>query len=254
MREASAEAPAMVELGTVTRDLLASSDAGLDEHAVAKRICQACVAGLDVDGAVISLLTATVSRETLWATDPTAELLEELQFTLNEGACMEAATTGVPVLVADLHHSTDVQRWPIFAAAVAEQADVRALFAFPLQWGTVNVGVLDLYRKTPGALSAAQCRDAISASETGASMLLGVRTDPGHTDADGLPGGSWLDHSHSSRAEIHQATGIVLAQLGISAQDALARMRAYAFVERRLLIDVAREVVSRRLQFTAQMK
>jgi hypothetical protein len=76
----------MAELGTVTQALLAGGDDGLDAHAVAERICRACVTGLDVDGAVISILTATVSRETLWATDPTAELLEELQFTLNEGA------------------------------------------------------------------------------------------------------------------------------------------------------------------------
>jgi hypothetical protein len=46
----------------------------------------------------------------------------------------------------------------------------------------------------------------------------------------------------------------VLAQLGISAAQALARMRGYAFVEQRLLIDVARDVVSRRLQFTEQMR
>ena len=195
MRASPDGSAAMAELGTVTRALLAGGDDGVDEHAVAERICRACVTGLDVDGAVISILTATVSRETLWATDPTAELLEELQFTLNEGACMQAATTGTPVLVADLHHSSDTQRWPIFAAALAEQTDVRALFAFPLQWGTVNVGVLDLYRRTPGELSTAQCRDAISASETAALMLLGVRTDPGHTDADGESGGSWLDHS-----------------------------------------------------------
>jgi hypothetical protein len=246
----------MAELGTVTQALLAGGDDGVDAHAVAERICRACVTGLDVDGAVISMLTATVSRETLWATDPTAELLEELQFTLNEGACMQAATSGTPVLVADLHHSSDTQRWPIFAAALAEQTDVRALFAFPLQWGTVNVGVLDLYRRTPGGLSAAQGRDAISASETAALMLLGVRTDPEHADADGdgEGGGSWLDHAPSSRAEIHQATGIVLAQLGVSASQALARMRGYAFVEQRLLIDVARDVVSRRLQFTEQMR
>jgi hypothetical protein len=139
-----------------------------------------------------------------------------------------------------------MRHWPIFAAALAEQTDVRALFAFPLHWGTMNVGVLDLYRRTPGRLSTAQCRDATSASETGALMLLGVRTDPGHTDADGESGGSWLDHAPSSRAEIHQATGIVLTQLGVSA--------AHAFVEQRLLIDVARDVVSRRLQFTEEMR
>lgn len=49
----------------------------------------------------------------------------------------------------------------------------------------------------------------------------------------------------SSRVgEIHQATGMVLAQLGISAENALARLRAHAFAEQRPLVDVARAVVS----------
>jgi AmiR/NasT family two-component response regulator len=74
-----------------------------------------------------------------------------------------------------------------------------------------------------------------------ALMFLGIRTDPG----DGMG----LDHSVHGRAEIHQATGMVVAQLGVSAQDALARLRAYAFAEQRLLGDVAHDVVSRRLHF-----
>ncbi len=141
--------------------------------------CRACVARLDIDGASISLLTAGDARETLCATDATAELLEDLQFSLGEGACVEAASTGRPVLVADLHHSTETSRWPVFAAAVAERSEVGALFAVPLQWGTVNLGVLDLYRATPGSLSDAQLRDAIRAADLAALMFLGVRTDPG---------------------------------------------------------------------------
>ncbi len=227
------------------RALLAiARDVGGD-RALAEQICQACVLGLDVDGAAISLLTASTSRETLCATDATAELLEDLQFGLGEGACMEAALTGRPVLVPDLHHSTETSRWPIFAAAVMEQSEVGALFAVPLQWGTINLGVLDLYRKAPGSLSNAQLRDAISSANIAALMFLGVRTDPGD--------GQWLDHSLHGRAEIHQATGMVLVQLGISATDALARMRAYAFVEQRLLADVAHDVVTRRLCFTRDM-
>lgn len=238
----------MADLGTVTQALLRITRNGTDEHDLAEQICRSCVSGLDVDGAVISVLTATVSRETLWASDPTAALLEDLQFTLNEGACIEAAITGRPVLIPDLQHSTETARWPIFAASVAEMTDVRALFALPLQWGTVNVGVLDLYRTAPGGLSTEQWRDAISASETAALMILGLRAEPTHPDDD--VDRSWLDHSHSNRAEIHQATGMVLAQLDVTAPEALARMRGHAFVERRLLVDVARDVVSRRLRFT----
>jgi hypothetical protein len=155
---------------------------------------------------------------------------------------VEAAVTGRPVLVPDLHHSTEVSRWPIFAAAVVEQADVGALFAVPFQWETINLGVLDLYRTAPGSLSDAQLRDVMRAADMAALMFLGVRTDPGE--------GAWLDHSLHGRAEIHQATGMVVVQLGVSAPDALARLRAYAFVEQRLLSDVAHDVVSRRLRFT----
>ncbi len=235
----------VAERGVVTRALLEiASDVGSD-RALAEQVCQACVTGLHVDGAAISLLTASTARETLCATDATAELLEDLQYTLGEGACMEAALTGRPVLVPDLHHSTEVSRWPIFAAAVVEQSDVGALFAVPMQWGTVNIGVLDFYRKAPGSLSDAQLRDAVGAADMAALMFLGMRTDPGE--------GEWLDHSVYGRAEIHQATGMVLAQLGISATDALARMRAYAFVEQRLLNEVAHDVVTRRLRFTPDM-
>lgn len=237
----------VAELGPLTRSVLGMVGERPDNRGLAQRLCEVCVDGLDVDGAAMSLMTGSVHRETLWATDATAELLEDLQFTLNEGACMEAAATGNPVLVPDIHHSTETARWPIFAAAVAEQSRVGALFALPLQWGVVNLGVLDLYRVAPGGLSEGRWRDALAAVDTAALMLLGQRTDPGG-DAE-----VWLDDAMGYRAEIHQASGMLLAQLGISATDALARMRAYAFVHQRLLIDVARDVVDRSLVFTLDM-
>jgi hypothetical protein len=223
--------------GTVTRALLAIDRRGTDEQELARRICQVCLEGLDVDGAAISVLTATVSRETLWASDGTAELLEDLQFTLNEGACMQAAHTGNPVFVPDLLNDPGTARWPAFAAAVAEQTLVRALFALPLQWGAVNLGVLNLYRATPGELPAAQRNDAVAAADAAALLFLGHRTDEPEPTA-------------RHRVEIHQATGMVVAQLGISATDALARMRAYSFAHQRLLIDVSRDVIGRSLTFT----
>jgi hypothetical protein len=237
--------PGVVEPGAVTRALLGIAWSDAAERVLAEQICRSCVDGLDVHGAALSVLTRSPARETLWATDPTAELLEDLQFSLNEGACMEAADSGAPVLVPDLSVRSDRARWPVFAAAVVEQTDVAAVFALPLQWGTINLGVLDLYRRTPGELSREQQRDLISAVDVAALMLLGVRTGPA--------GAELLDSETSGRVEIHQATGMVLTQLGVGAEEALARMRARAFVERRLLIDVARDVVSRRLRFTEDM-
>ena len=116
------------------------------------------------------------------------------------------------------------------------------MFALPLQWATINLGVLDLHRKAPGSLSTAQLRDALGAADIAALMLLGLRTDPGEDRV-------W-ERSWGNRVEIHQATGMVVAQLDLSATDAFARLRAYAFLEHRLLGDVARDVVARRLRFT----
>jgi hypothetical protein len=201
-----------------------------------------CVEGVDIDGAAISLHTASSLRETVFASDAIAEMLEDLQFSLGEGACIDAATTGRLALVDDLNETAQTRRWPVYATAVVERTGVRAIFALPLQWGVVDLGVLDLYRCTPGSLERAQLRDALSAADAATLMMFGLRTDPADERA-------W-DRSWGDRAEIHQATGMVVAQLGISATDAFARLRARAFAEQRLLREVAHDVVARRLRFT----
>ena len=200
------------------------------------------VAHLDVDGASVSLMTATTSRTTLHASDATAQRLEDLQFSLGEGACMEAEASGAPVVVEDIRDRLATAGWPIFAAAAAEEGDVGMLIALPLRWGAVALGVLCLYRKLPGPLSAGQLREALNATDIATLMVLSMRTDPGD--------GAWLDRAISGRIEVHQATGMVIAQLDISASDALARLRATAFVQNRQLMDVARDVIARRLDFT----
>jgi AmiR/NasT family two-component response regulator len=50
------------------------------------------------------------------------------------------------------------------------------------------------------------------------------------------------------RSEIYQASGMVSFQMGISADEALVRLRAYAFAENRPLSDVAADIVHRRLR------
>jgi hypothetical protein len=50
------------------------------------------------------------------------------------------------------------------------------------------------------------------------------------------------------RAELFQAQGMVMMQLGVSIGEALVRIRAYAFAENRRLDDVAHDIVQRRLR------
>ena len=57
-----------------------------------------------------------------------------------------------------------------------------------------------------------------------------------------------LETLGGTRTEIHQATGMVSAQLEVSAADALVRLRAHAYAEGRTLSDVAADVLGRRLR------
>lgn len=235
----------MAEPGPATRALLSIVRDGTEESGLAEQICRACVEGLGVDGAAISVLTDSPSRETLCATDAAAARVEELQYTLGEGPCIEAATSGRPVLVPDVEEAAGQDRWPMFAASVVEQTLVGALFALPLQLGTINLGVLDLYRGARGPMTGGVLRDAMRAADMAAMMLLGLRTDPGD--------GQWWEQSWASHAEVHQATGMIIAQLGVGAEEAFARLRGYAFSSEQLLGDVADDVVARRLRFAEEM-
>jgi hypothetical protein len=129
-----------------------------------------CSQLLGVSGAGISMVTATGNRGVVCATDEVSARIEDLQFTLGEGVCVEAVTTGAPVMVADLHGpgAAAAGRWPAFMEGVAA-AGVRAVFALPLRVGFVSVGALDLYRDVPGALTTDQLSAALTAADAAAA-------------------------------------------------------------------------------------
>jgi ANTAR domain len=212
------------------------------------RLCAGAVSALPVDGAAISVTTATAGRGFSGASDPTTARLDDLQFTLGEGPGWDSAQDGHPVLVGDLTGVAG-SRWPVFTAAVLA-AGFQAIFTFPLRIGAIRLGTLVLVRVRPGTLDAGALADALIITDVAALTLIdAVGGGPLHQprpirEADPLPDVSWLH-----RAEIHQATGMVMAQLGVGAQEALVRLRAHAFACGQSADEVAREVVARRLRF-----
>jgi len=212
-----------------------------------QRICQVCVELLEVAGAGISMVTQTGNRGAVCATDDVSAMIEELQFSLGEGPCVDAVNAGRPVLIPDLDQpaSVDVQRWPAFMS-VAAQAGIRAVFAFPLAVGAIRVGALDLYRRQPGELGGEQLAGALLAADAAAIALLSL-------DADGP---DMFNRDTGQRADyhldVHRATGMVQEQLGISTADALLRLRAKAFADDRPIAEVAADVIHRRLRFDVE--
>ena len=206
------------------------------------RLCRAVAVALSGCGAGVSLMAEDGVRGVATASDAAAEWLEELQFVLGEGPCIDAFDGRRPVLVSDLADGA-VRRWPFYARA-AYDGGVRAVFAFPLQVGAARLGVLDVFRARPGPLTADELGQALTFAEVAVTTLLDGQdaASPGAA----APG---LDGAMDGRAVLFQAQGMVMVQLGVSLAAALTRMRAYSYTENRPLGEVARDVVARRLVF-----
>ena len=204
--------------------------------------CGGCVQVLDVAGASVSMLTGSMSQATLCATDEVAARIEELQLDLGQGPCWEAMDSRVPVLVPDVHDVAD-RPWPLFAAS-AQEVLAGGIFAFPLRVGAIDLGSLDVYRTQTGLLEPAVVTDATVLADTMAwAVLQRLLADSGEDLA------GWERNYTDSRREVHQATGMVLAQVGTTATGAFALLRARAFSEGRTVRQVARDLIARRLSF-----
>jgi hypothetical protein len=209
-----------------------------DGTGLSASLAAACVRSLPVSGVGLALMSEEGPAGTVTATDGAALQLEELQFTLGEGPCVDASETGRPVLQPDLARTAPL-RWPAFAEGALD-AGVRAVFAFPLRVGAIRVGVLNLYRDRAGPLSADELAEALSFADAATLVLL--TGDAGSAGAGSLPA---LD----DRAEVHQATGMVSVQAAVGLAEALILLRARAFAEQQALGELARDVLSGAVDF-----
>ena len=220
-----------------------NTDGGIEDSA----LCARFLAELPVSGAAVSVFGGTVPETVVCATDDLAARLDELQFDLGEGPRWEAARTRLPVLeprVREAEHPL----WPVFHTALMDTT-VAALYVLPLTLGALDVGMVELYSTTPGTLGRTDRAKALVLANQIAwrllDRLLRLQESTAGFSAE-------TSTSPLSRREIHQATGIVLAQMNVTPTEALLLLRAYAFSHGKTVRDTAGEVVARRLQFTPE--
>lgn len=215
---------------------LAAAEAGAP---VPGAMCQVAAEVVGVSGAGVMVLSGGVPQASLCTTGSVSALIEELQYTLGEGPCIDAHRTGKAVSEPDLDAPT-TPRWPAFTPK-ARDAGARAVFGFPVRIGAARVGALNLYRDHPGPLHEDQHADALVMADVIARAVLTLD----------LHDGQWPSEIGNAdiHAVVHQAAGMVSSQLDISVADALARLRAHAFATDRRLTEVSEDVVGRRLRF-----
>lgn len=207
-----------------------------------RSLCAAFVDDLGVSGASISVVSYGGRQSTICSSDATVARAEALQFELGEGPHWDALSSRVPVFATDLNASTE-ERWPLLVDGF-RGLGIQAIFAFPMLMGAALVGVVDLYSLTSRSVDkefiARASLEAGRAAMGAVQRALHSAMDPTSEESPMAP---------ALRREVHQATGMIIAQLDISATAAFARLQGQAFVTERPIDDIAHEVVMGRLDF-----
>lgn len=199
-------------------------------------VCRTAAAAIEVDSAGLTLFTSE-HRGPVCTHGAFASLGEDLQLSLGEGPCVDAFEGGELIEVTDLasHSGT---KWPIFSKEMAD-AGAGSLASFPLRIGAARFGALTLYRLTRGELSSDQVADSYVIAQLAAHLIVAqqARIAGDHVIAD-------IETGFTRMEPIHQATGMIMAQLSVGAEDALARLRGAAYADQRSALEMAMDIVA----------
>jgi hypothetical protein len=207
------------------------------------RLCAVATDLIGVTGAGVMLMSGDQPLGSLCSSNGVSDLIEQWQFTLGEGPCVDAYTLDQVVTEPDLAEPT-TPRWFAFTPRALD-IGVRAVFGFPLGENTARLGALNLYLDRPGGLDADQFADALVFAEVMAHWVIDAQAAATQGSV-----AEELDADSDFHYVVQNAAGMVSVQLSISVTDALVRIRAYAFRETRLVREVADDVVARRLRFS----
>lgn len=194
---------------------------------------------LGADGVALTIAYTAPQRVTLCATDDAAARLEDLQDVLGQGPGPTAYATGKQMHT-DI--GTDERRgndsWPDFDRAARKAFTGVTLVAVPIHPDGEVLGVLTYHHPTGSRVALSDNNAQFLADAVGVALL----SDPDTIGTD--LSGPW-----TGRAQIHQATGMVVTQLGLASEDAIALLRAHAFANDWTLAETAAAVLRRDLDF-----
>ncbi|WP_193607620.1 GAF and ANTAR domain-containing protein [Nocardioides lijunqiniae] len=170
------------------------------------------------------------------ASNESGKMLELLQIQNEEGPCLEALSTGVPVVNADLAHAAD--RWPRFAPRALE-AGFQSVHAFPMRLRSQVIGALNIFGTQDARFEPDEVRVVQALADVATIAIIQERN---LVQAELLT--EQLQGALNSRIVIEQAKGALAQGDGITTGEAFDLLRTRARQERRRLVDVASEVLS----------
>jgi hypothetical protein len=215
-------------------------DRSRDQAPTLDLICQVCCDLLPITVASVVLMGDRGVEGITGASDALAAAIQNEEFTLGEGPATDVRRERRPVLVSDLRDATN--DWPRFVPAAA-RLGIRALSALPLRIGAVDLGVLVLAGPHARVMANQEVADSLVLADLISRLVLDLQAG---VMSETL---AWSLDATDSRAVVHQATGMIAAQLDVGVAEALVRLRANAFATDRPIDEVATDVVAGRRRF-----
>jgi transcriptional regulator with GAF, ATPase, and Fis domain len=226
----------------LARTLVELADTLVDDFDVVELLtllADRCVDVLDVSAAGLMLVGPDGDLRVMASSSEAMRLLELFELQAQEGPCLECYRTGEPVVNQDL--TTVNGRWPRFAPE-ALAAGFRSAHALPMRLRGVTLGALNLFRIEQGAMREADVVAAQAFADVATIAILQHRAVIGAQVLN-----EQLTGALNSRIVIEQAKGVVAERETVDMQQAFSLLRTYARSHNLRLVDVARDVIDRKL-------
>lgn len=224
------------------RALLVSRLQGGSPESLLSRLCDLAVLEVPVDGAVIGLQVGGVPEGPIAASSPWALEFARAEYAMGEGPTFRVAESSEHV-EASSWDSVEFQIWPQFAR-IAHAMGVAAVFCFPLRIGRARLGAMSFLRSESIELDDHAYLDCLALCDIATHALIYVQAGVQDSQFEGL-----LHDREVDRIRVHQATGMVAGMLDCPIEDALAQMRARAFVDGVSLYELSSRIISGDVDF-----
>jgi GAF domain-containing protein len=171
---------------------------------------------------------------TFGATDEAVNAVDQQQYDTMRGPCVDALS-GQDVCY--FSGVTDNPRWSRFAEAAAE-AGIHSVVSFPLKLDGDVLGAMNFYSKRPDALSKGQ---EVEGQLFAAQAAVAVSNAKAYVDT--ATEAEQLSEALETRAMIGQATGLLMAQEGLTSEEAFQRLVKASQSSNMKLRDIAERFV-----------
>ena len=207
------------------------------------QLADRCVDLLDAEAAGIMLTAADGQLRVMASSSDAMRVLELFEIQEQEGPCLDANRTGLPLVNQDL--SSEDGRWPTFAPE-ALAAGFRSVHALPMRLRGSVIGALNLFRADVGEMGSADLEIAQAFADVATIAILQYRAA-----REAQVVSEQLGQALNSRVAIEQAKGMVAERLDLDMEQAFTTLRGHARSHNLRLVDVAAAVIEGTLQPSA---